>query len=83
MLACPSRTFLYKAHAFGTQLRGLPVELLFLTAVLLLLLLLSMILQPFLRARGEHAGRLSPFPPVRCLLAALSSLASIGVSTIC
>ena len=82
MLACPSRTFLYKAHAFGTELRGLPVELLFLTAVLLLLRL-SMILQPFLRARGEHAGRLSPFPPVRCLLAALSSLASIGVSTIC
>jgi hypothetical protein len=69
MLACPSRTFLYKAHAFGTAVS--------------LLLRLSMILQPFLRARGEHAGRLSPFSPVRCLLAALSSLASIGVSTIC
>jgi hypothetical protein len=36
-----------------------------------------MILQPFLRARGEHAGRLSPFPPVRCLLACCALLACV------
>jgi hypothetical protein len=78
--SCPStRTFLYKAHAFGTELRGLPVELLFLTAVLLLLLHdpAAVSSRAWRRCRGPFSFSLLF---AACLLA---SLACIGLLRSC